>query len=250
VFLSVVRFVLVSQVLMVMFMFPYGIGVALAVRLGATLPLSVRRARSLAYGTFAAGTALFGTMAALLYGFRRFIFAIFTADNAVLDLANEIWPKVCVYYFNLCLYALNIGLATGLGQQWFFGFVTVLFLWGLSLPGMYYFCIVQGGGLSTAWACITQPYIVMNVVLTYRFFCQQDWDEIQRNIRRREGMDDDDDDDNNNDDATAVLLGNGNGGTHENGRTTGIENHLESTVVVDETTGLLLLPNGRNGTKY
>jgi Na+-driven multidrug efflux pump len=212
------------------FMVPFGIGIALAVRLGATLPLSVERARTLTIGTFGMSFVLFGAMGGMMYWFQNSIFGVFTTETAVLDLAHEIWPKVCVYYFNLCVYALNMGLATGLGQQWFFGIVTAAFLWGISLPGMYYFCIIQKGGLSTAWACITQPYIIMNIFLIHRFFCKQDWNEIQHSIRMREGMEDSDDDDD-----AAILA------RYENGA---FENNLESTTA-NETTGLLLLQKGQ-----
>jgi multidrug resistance protein, MATE family len=177
-----------TQVLMLSFMFSYGIAIALAVRLGATLPLSVGRARKLTVGTFIISAFLFGTMSAILHQFRGAIFGLFTNEEAVLDGAQEIWPKVCIYFFNLCIYALNMGVATGLGQQWFFGIVTIIFLWGLSLPSMYYLCVIRGGGLNTAWACITQPYIVMNAFLIFRFFFQQDWKAIQHVIRIREGM--------------------------------------------------------------
>jgi hypothetical protein len=162
--------------------------IALAVRLGATLPLSVGRARKLTVGGFIISAFLFGTMSAILHQFRGAIFGLFTNEEAVLDGAQEIWPKVCIYFFNLCIYALNMGVATGLGQQWFFGIVTIIFLWGLSLPSMYYLCVIRGGGLNTAWACITQPYIVMNAFLIFRFFFQQDWKAIQHVIRIREGM--------------------------------------------------------------
>ena len=205
----------------------------MAVRLGANLPKSVERAKTLTLGTFVTSILLFGTMSFVMYSFQKMIFAIFTTETAVIELAHEIWPKVCIYYFNLCVYALNMGLATGLGQQWLFGIVTVVFLWGLSLPSMYYFCIVRGGGLSTAWKCITQPYIVMNIFLIYRFFCTQDWKEIQRNIRIREGMADDDDDDD-----TTMPLNYENGG--RNNYITNIENNLESATV-NETSGLLML---------
>ena len=225
------------QVLMVGFMFPFGIGIALAVRLGASLPLSVVRAKKLTIGTLAASVVLFGTVSAMLYLFQDGIFAIFTTEEAVLEGAHMIWPKVCVYYFNLCIYALNMGIATGLGKQWMFGIVTVIFLWGLSLPSMYYLCIVKGGGLSTAWACITQPYIVMNAFLIHHFFWKEDWKEIQVAIRQREGMDEEA--------SSALFLACGIDVDDNSRVDEPVEAVSRSGSAVNERTGLLLVESGR-----
>jgi hypothetical protein len=70
----------------------------------------------------------------------------------------------------------------------------------------------------------------MNIFLIHRFFCKQDWNEIQHSIRMREGMEDSDDDDD-----AAILA------RYENGA---FENNLESTTA-NETTGLLLLQKGQ-----
>ncbi|KAG7351834.1 MATE efflux family protein [Nitzschia inconspicua] len=223
-----------TQVLMVTFMFSFGIAIALAVRLGATLPISVERARKLTVGTFVGGALLFGTMGVMMYKYRETIFSLFTEEEAVLKGAHEIWPKVCVYFFNLCIYALNMGVATGLGQQWMFGIVTVIFLWGLSLPSMYYLCVIRGGGLSTAWACITQPYIVMNAYLIVRFFFFEDWKAVQHAIRSREGIEE-------RTSSEAVFLDNGDRagllGNSDSSRSNGGD-------VVDERTGLLMVQSG------
>jgi multidrug resistance protein, MATE family len=229
-----------TQVLMVSFMISFGMAIALAVRLGATLPISVERARKLTVGTFISGAILFGTMSAMMYQFRAAIFSLFTNEEAVLEGAHEIWPKVCIYFFNLCIYALNMGVATGLGEQWMFGIVTVIFLWGLSLPSMYYLCIVRGGGLSTAWACITQPYIVMNAYLIFHFFFQQDWKAVQHSIRMREGMEE-------RTSSEAIQVANGDHtGLLANGGANGDADsrRQDSSDTVDERTGLLMVPSG------
>ena len=226
-----------TQVLMLGFMPGFGIGIALAVRLGATLPLSVERAGKLTSGTFLACLLLFGVLTVIMYGCQGWIFSLFTTEDDVLDGAKEIWPKVCIYFFNLCIYALNMGIATGLGQQWMFGIVTVVTLWGISLPSMYFLCIVRGGGLSTAWACITQPYIVMNAFLVFHFFFRLDWREIQYTIRIREGMDKEPRSD-------SMFVANGKANS---GPLLGLEESLkgrDSSDTVDERTGLLMVQNG------
>jgi MATE family multidrug resistance protein len=177
-----------TQVVMVGFMFPFGIGIALAVRLGATLPKDVKRAQRLTIGCFCASTVLFAFIAIWMYVDRRRIFSIFTSEPAVLEGCERIWWKVAIFYFNLSVYGINTGIATGLGMQWRFGIVTFICLWGFSLPGMYYWAIVQGGGLDWAWSCIYPPYIAMNVYFVYAFW-RADWEKIRIDIRIREGMD-------------------------------------------------------------
>ena len=177
-----------TQVLMVGFMFPLGIGIALAVRLGATIPKNVHRAQQLTITCFVASAVLFALIATWMYRNRDFIFRIFTKEPDVLAGCERIWWKVTVYYWNLSVYGINMGIATGLGMQWMFGIVTVVFLWGFSLPGMYYFAILHGGGLDMAWGCIYPPYIGMNLCFAYAFWVA-DWEKIRMEIRRREGMD-------------------------------------------------------------
>ena len=181
-----------TQVLMVGFMLPLGIGIALSVRLGSTLPRSVSRAKRLAGGTCLASSLLFFCIALAIYFGRDRVFKIFTTDKEVLDGCERIWWKVAVYYFNLSLYGINMGVATGLGMQWTFGIVTIVFLWGLSLPSMYYFAILNGGGLDWAWTTIYVPYIFMNAYFGYILFMKTDWGAIHLEIRRREGMDKED----------------------------------------------------------
>jgi MATE family multidrug resistance protein len=177
-----------TQVLMVGFMFPMGIGIALAVRLGATLPKDVKQAQHLTIGCFCGSAVLFAFMAIWVYVDRRRIFSIFTSEPDVLEGCERIWWKVSIFYFNLSIYGINMGIATGLGMQWRFGIVTFICLWGFSLPGMYYWAIVQGGGLEWAWSCIYPPYIAMNLYFAHAFW-RADWEKIRIEIRIREGMD-------------------------------------------------------------
>jgi Na+-driven multidrug efflux pump len=192
-----------TQVLMVGFMFPLGIGIALAVRLGATLPQSAPRAKQLTIGCYLASAVLFGSFAICMYVWRVAIFSVFTSEPEVIEGCERIWWKVCVYYFNLSVYGINMGISTGLGKQWMFGIVTFVFLWGLSLPAIYYFAIRGGGGLDMAWACIYQPYIAMNMYFLYAFW-KEDWEAIRIEIRIREKMDDNSSQDDNEGEMTAT----------------------------------------------
>jgi Na+-driven multidrug efflux pump len=131
-------------------MFPLGLGIALAIRLGATISRNVPRARQLALGTLCFSFVIFGSTAILMYRYRAAIFRIFTNEPEVIELCNEIWFDVCFYFFNLCFFAICIGISIGLGMQWTLGIVTVISLWCLGLPASYYFSIIRGGGLNAA----------------------------------------------------------------------------------------------------
>ena len=60
-----------TQVLTVSFMFPIGIGIALSIRVGATLPRNVKRAQQLVVACSLVSICLFAIMSACLWVFRR-----------------------------------------------------------------------------------------------------------------------------------------------------------------------------------
>jgi len=180
-----------TQVIMVTFMLPLGLGIALAVRLGATLPQNVDRAKMLAFGCLLFSAVVFGVMAVLMYMLREHIFHFFTEEQEVLDGCEEIWPKVCVFLYVDSIFAINMGIATGLGMQWTLGVVTIIFLWVFGLPSSYYFAVVEGQGLDAAWKWILPPYVGINVVMMIAFVLK-DWNALAAQIRLRECMEDGD----------------------------------------------------------
>ncbi|KAL7569901.1 hypothetical protein ACA910_008566 [Epithemia clementina (nom. ined.)] len=175
-----------TQVMFIIFMFPLGIGIALAIRLGTTMTHNVRRAKLIASGSFLCSAVLFSLTSLLMYRLRFFIFSVFTSEPQVIG--DKIWPNVCLYFVNLSMFGVNMGISTGLGMQWTFGIITVVSLWFLGMPASYYFAVVRGGGLEAAWQCIWPQYIVINVSVGSAFFFW-DWDEVSSSIRRREGVD-------------------------------------------------------------
>jgi len=80
-----------------------------------------------------------------------------------------------------------MGVATGLGMQWTLGVVTLIFLWVIGLPAVYFFALVRHGGLDAAWTWVYPPYIAMNTVLIVAFV-RADWYAISAAIRKREGI--------------------------------------------------------------
>jgi multidrug resistance protein, MATE family len=194
-----------NQVLFLGCMIPFGIGTALAVRLGIVLPRSVKQAQHLTLGSLIGSAVVLGLITLWMYVDRARVFAIFTSEPEVLAGCERVWWKVCVLLLNLGLFGVNTGVATGLGMQWLFGGVTLICLWVVSLPGIYYFAIVKGGGLDVAYTWIFTPYVFMNIYLAYHFW-SMDWHKIQIDIRIREGMDDHRDDDGD-DDSDVLVVG-------------------------------------------
>ena len=88
-----------------------------AVRMGISLPSSVRRTQYIAIIVTSISVILFGFVAILLYVFRSFFITIFVnnddsgTDKAVYDLAEEIWPLVSFYNLNIALFGLLAGIS-------------------------------------------------------------------------------------------------------------------------------------------
>lgn len=174
-----------TQVLQVAFMIPLGIGIALSVRVGATLPLNVRRAKLIVAGCYVVGGSLMVVMSLLLYIHRLRMFHMFTNDEEVIEGCERIWLDVVFYFFNLSIYGFHMGTLTGLGMQWTLATVTVVHLWGIGLPMAYYFAVVRGGGLEAVWRTLYPPYVAMNIILCYAF-ATADWHVISAEIRKKE----------------------------------------------------------------
>jgi Na+-driven multidrug efflux pump len=164
------------------------LGIALAVRLGVALPRSPAFARRLAIWTLAAGSLLFGIVSLLVYRHRDPIVRFFVSDDPlVMRGCEKIWWKVCLYFWQLALYALNMGVSIGLGMQWTLGLITLLALWGFGLPSAWYFGVVVGKSLDVTWHFIYPPYVLMNAILWWVFYCK-DWEQVAKEIRSREGL--------------------------------------------------------------
>ena len=176
-----------TQITMLAFMLPLGLGIALSVRIGATLPQNVQRAKTLTLACVVASVVLLGGLSVALYLLRESFVGLFTSELDVMEGCREIWLDVCWFNFILSFFGINMGIATGLGMQWTLGWVTVVFMWILGLPATYYFAVVKGWGVAAAWKTIWSPYLGINVVLMVAFLWK-DWDALSESIRLREGM--------------------------------------------------------------
>ena len=154
-----------SQLLTVMFMAPLGISIALSIQIGTIIPTSAVKAKRLYFYGFTCCTLLFALMSCNIYIFRSSIYRLFTTEQEVIDGCDEIWFEVAFYWWNVATFAINGGIAVGLGMQWLFGMITIAVLWVIGLPSIYYFAIVQEGGLRVAWHLIWPPYLFLNATL-------------------------------------------------------------------------------------
>lgn len=176
-----------TQLIMMTFMGPYSLGLALSIRLGATIPVSVARAKQTLMDTFIFSVVTFGAVAILMYIEQDWLISLFTKSNDVVNGCHEIWWKVSTYSFCLSIYGIYMGACVGLGMQWTLGIGTFVALWIFGLPSGYYLAVVQGGGINMAWSTVWPPYIIMPIVLTIAIV-RADWYEIAREIRQREGV--------------------------------------------------------------
>lgn len=176
-----------TQVVTVTFMAPYGVGSALGVRVGATLPNNVSRAKQLAVWTFLINAVLFGLLSIVMYQQQDAILSMFTTETDVLVGTQKIWGKVCFYNAVLAVFGTVMGVATGLGMQWTLGVVTIFFLWGFGLPATYLDACLHGGGVGAIWSWLSPPYIGINVLMIIAFL-RKNWDALANEIRIREAV--------------------------------------------------------------
>jgi MATE family multidrug resistance protein len=176
-----------AQILMITFMGPYSLGIALSIRLGATLPVLVPRAQQTTIDCFVVSVAVFGALSVIMYTQQDWLISLFTTSEAVIHGCHEIWWDVCLYSFVLSVYGIHMGACVGLGMQWTLGTATIISLWMVGLPSTYYLSVLKHGGIRMAWAMIWPPYILLPIVLTIAIM-RADWDEIARDIRKREGI--------------------------------------------------------------
>ena len=176
-----------TQLIMVTFMGPLSLGIALSIRLGATLPVSVARAKQTVIDSFVVSIAVFGTLTYFMYIKQEFIVHIFTTSDAVMAGCGEIWWKVCTFNFLLAIYGVFMGTCVGLGMQWTLGIATVVTLWLIGLPTAYFLSVLQGGGINSAWTAVWPPYVAIVISLTIAVM-RADWHLIADDIRIREGV--------------------------------------------------------------
>lgn len=171
-----------NQVTMLLWLPPLSAGTALSIRLGSTLPTSVAQAKQVALASVILVTLFFGFVNTMVYNHSELIIGFFTNDSEVMELAQQIWWKVCVFNQTCALFGGLCGVATGLGMQWTLAGINLFWLWIFGLPAIYYFAVVCGGGLDAAWTWINFPYVGMNICLLATF-ATIDWQGITESFQ-------------------------------------------------------------------
>jgi len=185
---------------------PYSFGVAVAIRMGVSLSVSVRRTQAIV-STVCVSTAIaFGMVSAGVYVYRSNIVDFFTTDDSVKELADTIWLEVAFLNLNMAMFVLFSGVAIGLGRQWPLGVINLIFLWLFGLPIIYYTAIVLDQGLGAVWYWMNVSYLCMNVTLIV-LFVSTDWYQIQQQIvlKRDDNSSNDDSSDTDQEECIMVL---------------------------------------------
>lgn len=187
-----------TQFITVFLMVPLGCGTALAIRLGNILPSyhgGVRHSKVLVGSCFVVSILVFGAVSTAMYHWRHQIYSVFINEEIEPEVwagCDEIWWMVSSFYFNVSIFLINMGIATGLGMQWTLGLITVFFLWVFGFPAAWYAAqekahVTGEGieGLVAAWKWINPPYTGINLALIVSFVLK-DWYMIRDTIRERE----------------------------------------------------------------
>jgi len=186
-----------NQTIMTFCMIPFSFGIALAIRMGVSLPVSVRRTKIIVIATTIFCTIIFGIISIGVYIYRKNIIAVFSHDDDVKELAETIWTKVALFNINVAIFAILAGIAVGLGKQWTLGVINFVFLWIFGFPIIYYKVVMLNGNLNDVWYWMNFPYLGMNITLGI-LFIYSDWYAIQKKIIENDNNDDNDDNKDNN----------------------------------------------------
>merc|ERR1711865_267793 len=159
----------------------FNFGIALAIRMGVSLPVSVRRTQSIVIATTLFSQVVFGIASIGCYYSQQTIVGVFTTDPEVRALADTVWTNVSLFNFNVAIFAIFAGIATGLGKQWLLGMINFGYLWLVGFPIIYYHAIYLDQGLTAVWYWMNVPYLLMNMTLAV-CFVSLDWYHIQHQI--------------------------------------------------------------------
>ena len=172
---------------------PIACGIALAVRMGISLPKSVPTARGIALLVTLGSLAVFGITSMALYACKNVLIDFFVDPTAnyknnndginakAHDLAESIWPTVSLFNLNCAMFGIMAGISSGLGKQWVLGTINAFWLWVFGMPIIYYTTSRDGGGLEDAWFWMNVAYVGINASLIC-VFVTTDWYQLQRDI--------------------------------------------------------------------
>jgi Na+-driven multidrug efflux pump len=169
--------------------FHLGVGfmVAICTRIGNVLPVSVPRAQSICLWGSLLSYAVFIAVNVFVYLLETPIIKTFTNDPKVIAGCQKTWFDLFLFQLFINLFYVNSGIAVALGMQWTLGILSIVLMFGFGLPLIYYFAIVEDGGVEAVWRWMWPPYLLLSTILMIRFF-RSDWEQIAAFVRVREGI--------------------------------------------------------------
>jgi len=174
-----------NQVTMLLCLAPFSAGTALSIRMGITIPQDVNHAKRIVVTCVVLTAAVFTLVNVGVYVYSDWIIGLFTNDEDVMELANALWWKVCIFNIEVAVFGALCGVANGLGMQWTLAGANIFWLWVVGLPVIYYMAYLREGGLDCAWSWINFPYVGMNCCLIAAY-AMADWQKVADKIREEE----------------------------------------------------------------
>jgi len=172
------------QFLSIAYMFVMGVGIAFNIRIGSSLSSEPERSKHLCLGGLMCGATICTFFSSILYFHRDSIIRIFTMDNEVIDLCNEIWPFVAIYTFFVCFFGFMSGIVNAIGYQWTLGGGVLIVLWLITVPSIWYACVTESGGFVVLWKILYIPYALVDLYILFVLF-RVDWNELYLSVQSR-----------------------------------------------------------------
>lgn len=168
----------------VLYMFPLGVAIPLAARVANLLGEDRPSAAWLFSRVgICIGTILSSFLAAVIWLTERWIIHLFTSDLEVIELCIRMWPWLTSFLVLDGLFCMQESLPRALGMQLHLGFVTIVSLWVVGIPAMYWVAISHGFGFVGIWYTLTPIFILYNVTI-FATYCAADWAAVATQIQR------------------------------------------------------------------
>jgi MATE family multidrug resistance protein len=163
---AVAAHTIVLNVIGLIFMAPYGIGTAAAVRVGHAIGrVDVHGARVSGWTAVLLATAVMSAAALLFLLAPGPLLRQFTADVGVVQLGIGLLLIASVFQLFDGMQTVTTGALRGLGNTHLPMFVNLVGHWAIGLPLAYYLCFTRGWGVEGLWTGLALGLILIGSVL-------------------------------------------------------------------------------------
>ena len=165
------------------FMLPLGVAIATSTRLGILLAQEkYQTAYRVGHLAFLLGFAAGMTNALLFFSFRDHLIALFAGhDEEVIQNTKKVWYYCVMYVVPDAAGGALFGVFWGLGAQVELLGTTILSLWVVGLPAMYYWSFELGHGLVGIWQAMNAISVAFTVASGVTCFYCVDWTKAVKN---------------------------------------------------------------------